>query len=210
MKNLISGLFVATLALAACTTPGKRTGIGTGAGAAGGAGLGAIIGHQVGNEAGGALIGAAVGGALGATIGNHMDRQAKELGQIAETQRTQDGIMTQLKNDLLFAVGSADLKPAAKNEVDQISGILKQYPEDHVIVVGYTDNTGSQAFNQQLSERRAQAVRIEMISAGMAASSVEAIGQGPSNPIGDNTTDAGRSRNRRVELRISADASKVK
>ncbi len=210
MKRTSSGVALSILLLAGCVTPGQKTAVGAGAGAAGGAGLGAIIGHQVGNEAGGALIGAAVGGLLGGTIGNHLDRQSRELAAVAETQRTENGILTKLKNDLLFDTGSADLKPAASQSLSQIGSIIRQYPEDRVEVVGYTDNTGSQSFNQTLSQNRASSVKLALINAGVPSSSIEAVGQGAANPISDNNTAAGRSMNRRVELVITADPSKVK
>lgn len=208
MKKISAVVVVALLA--GCTTPGKRTAIGTGAGAAVGAGAGAIIGHQVGNEAKGALIGAAVGGLLGGTIGNRLDKQAKELEALAETQRTEAGILTKLKNDLLFTTGSADLKPEAKTSLQQIAGILTQYPEDRITVVGYTDSVGSNETNQALSERRARSVKLALVSGGVPAASVEAMGQGESNPIDSNDTAAGRAKNRRVEMIITPDAAKAK
>ncbi|HVO32352.1 MAG TPA: OmpA family protein [Elusimicrobiota bacterium] len=209
MRN--TGILVSALVLvlAGCVTPGRDTAVGGATGAAGGAGLGAIIGHQFGNEAGGALIGAALGGALGTVIGNHFDKQSRELAALADTQRTQNGILTKLKNDLLFDVGSADLKPDAKDNLAQIGGIIAKYPEDRVEVVGYTDSTGSQAFNQTLSQNRANSVKLALINSGVPSSSIEAIGQGESNPIGDNSTAEGRAQNRRVELVITADPSKV-
>src|SRR5207244_805908 len=118
--------------------------------AAGGAAAGAAIGAAAGNAGKGAWIGAAAGSVIGTIIGNHMDRQAKDLSQIAETKRTEDGIVTKLKSELLFDTDSADLKSAAKEDLAQISGILKNYPEDRITVVGYTDNQGKQSYNQSL------------------------------------------------------------
>jgi outer membrane protein OmpA-like peptidoglycan-associated protein len=200
---------LASIVMAGCATPGKRTAVGTGAGAAAGAGVGAIIGHQSGNKGKGAAIGAAAGAAIGGMIGNRLDKQAKELAQVAETKRTEDGIITKLKNDLLFDFGSADLRPQARENIVQISNILKQYPENRISIVGYTDNKGTDLYNQQLSERRARTVKLEMVSNGVPAASVEALGQGETNPIAPNDTEDGRSKNRRVELQITADPSKV-
>ncbi len=196
--------------LFACTTPGKRTAEGAGIGAVAGAATGAAIGAAAGDAGKGAWIGAAAGAVLGTAIGDHLDKQAKDLSQIAETKRTQDGIITKLKSDLLFDFGSADLKPSAKTSLDQMAGIIKQYPEDRLTVVGYTDNKGTQTYNQQLSERRARTVKLELVSAGVPTGSIEAVGQGPSNPIEPNSSEEGRAKNRRVEIQISADASKVK
>jgi outer membrane protein OmpA-like peptidoglycan-associated protein len=208
-KLVALGLIAATAA--GCATPGKRTAIGAGAGAAVGAGLGAIIGNQNGHQAAkGAAIGAVAGGLLGGGIGNYLDKQAKELEQLAETKRTEDGIVTTLKSNLLFDSAKADLKPAAVDSVQQIADIIKKYPEDKVIVVGYTDDQGSDSYNQRLSEQRAQAVRLAMINRGIPAASVEPVGMGEASPVAANTTAEGRAKNRRVELQISIDQSKVK
>jgi hypothetical protein len=142
----IAGL-LSLLLVAGCATPGKRTAIGAGAGAAAGATVGAIIGHQSGNRDKGALLGGVLGGLLGGTIGNRLDKQAQELAQIAETRRTESGIVTTLKNNLLFDTAKADLKPVAADSVNQISDILKKYPENKIIVVGFTDDRGSDAYN---------------------------------------------------------------
>jgi outer membrane protein OmpA-like peptidoglycan-associated protein len=202
-------LFAAGVLLAGCVTPGKRTAVGAGAGAGAGAVIGGIIGHQSGKTGKGAALGAVLGGLLGGAIGNRLDRQARELEALAETRRTENGIVTTLKNNLLFDSGKADLKSPAQDSVNQISDIIKQYPEDRIIVVGYTDDRGADDYNQRLSERRAQAVRLAMVARGVPASTVEAVGMGESNPVGSNATEDGRSRNRRVELQISADPSKV-
>ncbi|MBK6879961.1 MAG: OmpA family protein [Elusimicrobia bacterium] len=205
----IAGL-LSLLLVAGCATPGKRTAIGAGAGAAAGATVGAIIGHQSGNRDKGALLGGVLGGLLGGTIGNRLDKQAQELAKIAETRRTESGIVTTLKNNLLFDTAKADLKPVAADSVNQISDILKQYPENKIIVVGFTDDRGSDAYNQNLSLQRAQAVRLSMVGRGVPAAAVEAVGMGEATPVAPNTTEEGRSKNRRVELQISADPSKVK
>jgi len=208
MKTRI--LLLSGCLLAGCTTPGKRTAIGTGAGAAGGAATGAALGAIAGDAGKGAWIGAAAGSVIGTVIGNHMDKQAKDLAQIAETQRTENGIVTKLKSELLFPTDSADLRPEAKTDLAQIAGILKNYPEDRVTVVGYTDNQGTASYNQALSERRARSVQLALIASGMSSNVIESIGQGESNPIASNATSEGRAQNRRVELLISADPSKVK
>jgi outer membrane protein OmpA-like peptidoglycan-associated protein len=215
MRKWIAFIVVGCLMAGCAATTGehKKAGMGTGIGVAAGAGIGAIIGHQSGERDKGAALGAVVGGLLGAGIGHKMDQQAKELATVeaAEIKRTEDGaIVTSLKNNILFAVDSATLKPTALDSINQVSDVIRQYPEDHVIVVGHTDDTGSDAHNQQLSERRAQAVRLQMVSRGVPASSVEAVGQGESSPVTSNATEAGRAENRRVELHISVDPSKVR
>jgi outer membrane protein OmpA-like peptidoglycan-associated protein len=195
--------------LAGCTTPGKRTAVGAAGGAAAGAATGAAIGAAAGDAGKGAWIGAAAGSVIGSVVGNHMDKQAKELAQIAETKRTQDGIITKLKNDLLFDFNSAELRPQAKNDLAQIASIVRQYPENRITVVGFTDDKGSQDYNQSLSERRARTVKLAMTANGVPDNVIQAVGQGEANPVAPNTSETGRAKNRRVELQITADPSKV-
>lgn len=210
MKRTLAVVVCAlVLATMGCTVPGKRTAIGAGTGAAFGAGVGAIIGHQSGEKGKGAAVGAVVGSLLGGGIGNYLDKQAKELEQIAETKRTEDSIITTLKNNILFDTGKANLKPEALESINQIADIIKKYPEDKIIVIGHTDNVGSDVFNQRLSEQRAQAVRLAMIARGVPSGSIEQVGMGESNPIDSNDIEAGRARNRRVELQITVDESKL-
>lgn len=202
---------VLTLAVAAagCESAGKRTAVGAGAGAAVGAGVGAIIGHQSGNRGAGALIGAALGGGIGGVVGNRMDKQAKELEKIAETKRTEQGLVTKLKSDILFDSGHAELKPTATNNLSQMAAIIKKYPENVLTIRGYTDSTGSAKINKDLSEKRAGAVREELVKGGVPSNTISVVGMGPENPIGDNKSAAGRAQNRRVEVEITVDESKV-
>jgi outer membrane protein OmpA-like peptidoglycan-associated protein len=186
------------LALVACATPGERTAIGAGGGAAVGAGVGALAGGWK-----GAIIGAAAGGLVGGAVGNLLDRQAEELKQVAEnTKRTQDGILVDLKSKLLFTTDSAVLKPEAVEQVAKLADILAKYPQDRIRVQGHTDSTGSAAHNEELSLRRAQAVRDVLVSRGVQSAQVLVEGAGASRPIADNKTAAGRAANRRVELHI--------
>lgn len=208
-KTIVSLTFSAFI-VTGCVTPGKRTAVGGVGGAAAGAAAGAAIGAAAGNAGKGAWIGAAAGAVLGTAIGNKMDKQARELEVLAETQRTENGIITTMRENLLFDSGKSVLKPSAKDSVNAIADIIKNYPEDHIIVVGHTDNVGSDSYNQQLSEQRARAVRLQMVERGVPATSIEAMGQGETSPVADNGTVAGRAKNRRVELQISVDPSKVK
>jgi len=169
----IAGLMAISLG---CTTPGEKTGIGAGVGAAAGAGLGAIIGNQSGHPGQGALLGAVAGGLIGGAVGNRLDKQAKELAAVAETKRTDHGVLTKLKGDILFDTGKADLKSAATDNISKIGDIIKKYPEDRIIVVGFTDNTGSSTVNKTLSEERANAVKIQLVSAGVPPETVTAMG----------------------------------
>ena len=212
-KSLIILSVALTLifSLSGCeTSPGKRTAVGAGVGAAAGAGLGAIIGHQSGKKGEGALVGAALGGLLGGGIGNYLDKQAKELAEIAETRRTDNGIITKLKGDILFDSGKSYLRPEASSKIEQIGQIIAKYPEDRVTVIGHTDSQGSNELNANLSTKRAQAVYNKLVSAGVPAIYVEAQGMGEMRPVASNATAIGRAKNRRVELEIRIDEKAFK
>jgi len=200
-KSLISIVFI--VLAAACASPGKRTAIGAGGGAAAGAGVGAIVGGWK-----GAAIGAAVGGVAGGAVGNYLDKQAEELKQVAETtKRTQDGILVDLKSKLLFTTDSAVLKPEAVEMVAKLGGILAKYPEDRIRIAGFTDSTGTVAHNEELSLRRAKAVREVLEERGVKVEQMMVQGMGPQRPVASNGTAAGRAQNRRVELHIDVPES---
>jgi len=195
--------------LIGCADAGKKTAIGAGVGAAAGALAGAVIGHQTGNREKGALIGAALGAGVGGSIGLRMDKQAKELEKIAETRRTDQGLVTKLKSDILFDSGKHDLKAGALNSLSQMAAIIKKYPENILTIKGYTDNTGKLEKNKMLSEARATAVREELIKGGVPSNTISVLGMGPENPISDNKSNDGRKANRRVEIEITVDEAKV-
>ena len=177
-----------------------------------GAGIGALAGGAIGAIAGkgkGAAIGAAIGASLGGYVGHRMDKQAKELEKIAETKRTEQGLVTKLKSDILFDTGKADLKAEAKNNLKQMAEIMKKYPENVLTIKGYTDNTGKSEKNQSLSAKRASSVKEQLVLAGLSESVITTQGMGPQNPIADNTNADGRKQNRRVEIEITVDESKV-
>lgn len=193
----IAAILLATSILAGCAAPGKRTGIGAGAGAAGGAGIGAIAGGGK-----GALIGAGIGAALGGMVGNRLDKQANELAEVAETKRTQDGILVKLKNDLLFETGKAVLTPAAVTQIEQLSAVLVKYPTNAITITGHTDNVGGATFNDGLSLQRARSVHEVFLKNGVSGNHLKIDGAGSSRPIASNKTKEGRAQNRRVELSI--------
>jgi outer membrane protein OmpA-like peptidoglycan-associated protein len=182
---------------AGCSTAGKRTGIGAGAGAALGAGVGALVGGGK-----GALIGAGVGAVAGGSVGLYLDKQHKELEKVAETKRTEHGLLVQLKNDILFDVGSAVLKPAAVDQLAQVGDILAKYSDDRVRIEGHTDSTGRAQKNEELSTRRAQAVKAVLVGRGVKEPQITALGMAATQPVADNATAEGRAKNRRVELHI--------
>ncbi len=192
------------LLLTGCASENKRAYAGAGIGAAAGAGLGALLGKGK-----GAAIGAVLGGTLGGYVGHRMDNQAKELEKIAETKRTEQGLVTKLKSDILFDTGKADLKAEAKTNLAQMAEIMKKYPENVLTINGYTDNTGKEATNTALSAKRAEAVKTQLIAAGLTEAAIATKGLGAANPIADNAKADGRKQNRRVEIEITVDESKV-
>lgn len=198
---------VSSAYLVGCADAGKKTAIGAGAGAVVGAGLGMIIGHQSGNRGKGAAIGAALGAGIGGGIGLRLDKQAAELAQIAETKRTEHGIITKLKSDITFASGSANVK--AQQNIQKMAQIMAKYPENVIQVIGHTDSTGSDSFNQTLSQQRANSVKSIMAANGVPSNVISTVGMGEGQPLGSNKTTDGRATNRRVEILISVDESKV-
>ncbi|UXR66127.1 OmpA family protein [Bdellovibrio bacteriovorus] len=209
-KMILIGAAVAMM-LSGCATTKENpnTAKGAGIGAAIGAVAGAVIGHQTGKRNEGALIGAALGAGIGGVVGNRLDKQQKELAKIAETKRTEQGLITKLKSDILFDSGKADLKPAAQTNISQLAAIMKKYPENVLTVKGYTDDTGSAMVNNPLSEMRAKSVSAQLIAAGVPAQTVTSVGMGAANPVDPAKTKEARAKNRRVEIEITVDESKV-
>lgn len=206
MKKTLFAAVICALVLSACTTPGKRTAIGAGAGAAVGGIAGAVIANNTGGKSGqGAIYGALAGAALGGGIGNYLDKQAKELAAIADVSRTADGgIVVTLKNEILFDTNSAVLSAEAGNTLLDLNKVLKKYPSNIIVVEGYTDSTGKADYNKKLSEQRAKAVYDFIVNNGLKTSSISYVGYGIANPVADNSTAAGRAKNRRVQLNITA------
>ena len=205
MKNIQLLTLSLFLILFGCaSSENKDTYRGAGIGAVVGGGLGAIVGKGK-----GAVIGAALGGSLGAYAGHRMDKQAKELRQIAETKRTEQGLVTKLKSDILFDSGKSELKPEARANLQKMADIMKKYPENVLIVKGYTDNTGSKEINEIISDKRAKSVKEQLVASGLPAPVIATEGMGPVNPIADNGSLVGRKQNRRVEIEITVDESKI-
>lgn len=211
MKKLILVATAVAVLSAGCasTDENKNTKKGVGIGAALGGVAGAVIGHQTGRRNEGALIGAAIGAGIGGVAGHRMDKQAKELEKIAETKRTEQGLITKLKSDILFDTGKSDLKPQAQDNINQLAAIMKKYPENVLTIRGYTDDTGASKVNNPLSQQRADAVRQQVINAGVPADTVTAVGMGSANPVDPAKTKEARAKNRRVEIEVTVDESKV-
>lgn len=200
---LSGGLLLAASTGCSWNNAAKGGAIGAGAGGA----AGAVIGSQSGNTAVGAIIGAAVGGATGAIIGNEMDKRAAEIEadlEGAKIERIGEGIKITFDSGLLFDFDKSDLRPQAKTNIANLAGILNKYPDTDIVVEGDTDNVGSDDYNVQLSNRRAESVANHMVGLGVSGSRISEIGLGETNPVASNDTDAGRQQNRRVEVAIFA------
>lgn len=190
--------------------PWSKTAKGGIIGGLGGAAAGGVLGRVIGGKSGtakGAIIGAAVGGAGGALIGRRMDKQAAELKKEmagAKVERVGEGIKITFDSGLLFAKNSSALTSAAQANIKELAQTLIKYGDTNVIVEGHTDNTGTDAINDPLSQRRAQAVANYAQQQGVDASRFTVSGYGSKQPIADNSTEAGRVANRRVEVAIFA------
>jgi outer membrane protein OmpA-like peptidoglycan-associated protein len=177
-------------------------------GASAGAVIGAIVGNKSNNTAIGAILGATVGGAVGVVIGNKMDKQAKkmeeDLGKTATVERVGEGIKLTFNSQLLFDYGKTDLKESNKADLQKFSETLKQYTDTDLLIVGHTDNVGSDAFNQTLSEKRASSVSNYLAALGISYNRLRIEEKGELQPVDSNDTEDSRTQNRRVEIAISA------
>ncbi len=220
MNSMIRKGFILMLITAftfACATtdgggddPNKKTKRGAVIGAVLGGVAGAVIGNQTGSNRTGAVIGAATGAAVGAVVGRRMDKQEAELRQIegVEVSRPSEGeISVRLTNDILFDYNSAALRAASRTTLNDLATNFRQYPDNRIVVEGHTDSTGSDQYNQRLSEQRAANVADYLIDQGVGAGAVTVYGFGEVRPKASNDTAEGRQQNRRVEIHIQAPPS---
>ncbi len=213
--RMIAPLAAAAL-LVGCTTTDpysgdtqrSKTGTGAAIGAVVGAAAGALSGDGSTSRRDRALIGAAVGAAAGGGIGAYMDKQEEQLRQSMEgtgigVERQGNDIILNLPSSVTFGFDSSELTMQARNALNDVSSVLTQYPETRVNIAGHTDSTGDSAYNQRLSERRAQAVGNYLSQSGVASNRLYMNGYGESQPVASNETEAGRAQNRRVEITLS-------
>ena len=192
--------------LAGCASLSKKE-EGAIIGAGTGATVGGLIGRANGSTAKGAIIGAAVGGTIGAVIGHQMDQQAKELKQNipgAVVERVGEGIQVTFASGLLFDFDSDHVRAEAAQNLRNLASSLDKYPNTDLLIVGHTDSVGTDAYNQSLSERRARETAAYLTTQGVASARLRTSGRGESEPVESNATDAGRQKNRRVEVAIYA------
>jgi outer membrane protein OmpA-like peptidoglycan-associated protein len=208
MDRIIRSLpaLVALVSASACASLNKKES-GAVIGAAAGGAAGAAVGNANGSTAKGAIIGAAVGGIAGAVIGHQMDQQAKEIKQNipgAVVERVGEGLQVTFASGLLFDFDSDVLRTGARSNLATFAKSLDKYPGTDVLVVGHTDNKGTNVYNASLATRRAASAQHYLASEGVASGRLRSVGRGESEPIATNDTDAGRQANRRVEIAIYA------
>lgn len=197
---------LALLILMSCSSMNKSQ-KGAVIGAAGGGATGAVIGRAAGNTAMGAIIGATVGGVAGAVIGRQMDKQAAEMEREvpgAKVERVGEGIVVEFSGKVLFGFDKSDLTAEARENLNSLMDILNKYPDTDIVIQGHTDNKGTDKYNQDLSERRAQAVSNYLTSHEIASKRLSTIGYGETMPKYSNDSESGRAQNRRVEFLITA------
>lgn len=212
MKKTIVLLGVTTAMLAGCVSPiaptteeNRRTQTG--------AVTGALIGGAIGATSKGsdrfakAAVGAGIGALIGGAIGSSLDAQAAELRNSigndgVSVTNTGSELIVNLPQDILFATGSANLRSDLTRDIQAVARSLINYPNTTVQVIGHTDNVGSAALNQDLSQRRAASVASILRSNGVPGARIVAFGRGEDQPVASNLSDAGRAQNRRVEIVI--------
>jgi outer membrane protein OmpA-like peptidoglycan-associated protein len=211
------GIVVITLAAFGCASMGEKEQTGTAVGAGAGAVVGGVIGAATGSHnqrekvAIGAATGALVGGLIGNRIGAYMDKQEQDLRNAmastisqnnATIQRNNEQMLTAtFKSDVFFDVNSAVIKPGGYAELDRVANVLNQYPQTMIRVEGHTDQTGSEQYNLQLSERRANAVKNSLSQKGIDPARVSAVGMGECCPVSSDNAS-----NRRVSMVLTAQA----
>jgi len=205
-RSLVASLAAASLLLAGCESMSetqKGTAAGAGVGAIGGAAIDAATGGKGGT-------GALVGGVLGAVVGNIWSKKQEERraamekatqGTGVEVSRTADNqLKLNVPSDISFDSNRANIKPELRAVLDPFASSLQGDPNVRVSIIGHTDSTGSDAINNPLSLERAHSVRDYLAARGVSASRIETSGRGEREPIADNGSEAGRAKNRRVEI----------
>ncbi|MCB2045511.1 MAG: OmpA family protein [Novosphingobium sp.] len=203
---------VSLLSVSACVTDpntGEKKISRTAIGGVGGAAAGYLLGGLIGGKTG-RIVGAGIGGVAGGVVGYKMDQQIKELkektaGSGVDVTEVDNGsaILVNLPDGVTFAVDSTTISPAFQATLDQIAQSLKDYPDSLVDVYGHTDSTGSDAYNQDLSERRARSVANYLAMRGVSSARIRSQGFGEQYPVASNDTEEGRALNRRVEIKIT-------
>ena len=209
-KALRPALLASLVVLSACATSPDDPYANTKRNVAIGAGVGALAGFFVGDGELDEILGtAAVGAGVGAGVGLYMDKQQRELEQIEDVdveRLDEETLRISFDSDILFAVDSAVLSDASKDSLDEFARVMRDYPQTAILVQGYTDSTGSETYNMELSERRAKAVFNHLALREVEPARMAAIGYGEGYPVADNATPEGRALNRRVSILVKGKA----
>jgi len=211
--TMLAGIALSGAALtAACTTDpytGQRRINNTAVGILGGALGGYLLGDLVGGRGDRTekLLGAGIGAIAGGAVGAYMDRQEADLrrqtaGTGVDVIRQGDDLILRMPSNVTFPVDSSAIQPQFRPTLDQVGQTLTSYNQTYIDVLGHTDSTGSDAYNQSLSERRAQSVADYLSMRGVARARMGIRGYGETQPIASNETEQGRSQNRRVEIKV--------
>ncbi len=178
-------------------------------GVGGGAAIGAIAGQVIGHDKKSTAIGAALGALGGYVWSRQMEDKKRQMeaataGTGTQVSQTADNqLKLSIPNDISFATGKSAIQPRLKPILEQFAQGVNQQASMEVKIVGHTDSTGSDAINQPLSVRRAESARDYLVARGVAASRISTEGRGSREPIADNATEAGRARNRRIDIYLA-------
>ncbi|MHA6723232.1 OmpA family protein [Sphingomonas sp. RS2018] len=208
---LAAALSATTLTTACVTDPEtgdrrvSRAGLGAGIGAVGGYLLGDLVGGR--RDRTEKILGAGIGALAGAGVGAYMDKQERDLrartaGTDIQVIRQGDDLVLNMPSGITFGYDSATVQPQYQPTLDRVAQVLSDYNQTSIDVYGHTDSTGSDSYNQGLSERRARSVADYLSSRGVAPVRLATRGYGESQPVASNSTEDGRAANRRVEIKI--------
>lgn len=211
-KIISVAILASLLPLSACVTDpetGNRTISKTAIGGLGGALGGYLLGDLVGGRRDRTekIVGAGIGALAGAGVGYYMDEQERKLreqtaGTGVNVTRDGDNLVLDMPSSITFDVDSSTVQPAFQTTLSQVAQTLTQYEKTYVDVLGHTDSTGSDGYNQTLSERRASSVAGYLTSRGVQSARLATRGYGESQPKASNLDESGRAANRRVEIRL--------
>ncbi|MCG6940096.1 MAG: OmpA family protein [Thiohalocapsa sp.] len=213
-------LAATAIALAGCATdefgnrrPLTETEAGVAIGSAAGAAAGALLGSRSADAGKGALIGVVGGAIAGGLVGNYMERQRRDFervladeiarGDIRVEALPEDRLLVSMTSSTAFDVDSTTIKPGFYSTLDKISAVVNKYGKTRLDIAGHTDNTGSEAYNQDLSERRAAAVQSYLLADQVIPQRLTSEGYGELRPVATNDTEYGRTLNRRVDITIT-------
>lgn len=184
-----------------------KTAKGAGIGALSGAAISVAMGNREADEI---LAGAAIGAGIGAGVGGYMDAQEAKLAKIPGThveRVSDDTLLVHFDSDVLFSIDSATITSTSRGVLEDVAGVLMEYPKTAAVIQGHTDSTGSEAHNQDLSERRAGSVKSFLVGRGVNQERMAAVGHGEGAPLASNDTAEGRRQNRRVDILLKAKAT---